>query len=72
MVFLNDVINFDRPRILHRFYACLRSQQEFGKIRRFFKQMEITAQLGACEAELESVLDSFKVCSDIFGLLPRR
>ncbi|KAJ7884698.1 hypothetical protein B0H13DRAFT_2666978 [Mycena leptocephala] len=48
---------------LARFYACLRSQQEFGKIRRFFKQMEITAQLGACEAELESVLDSFKVTS---------
>ncbi|KAJ7829951.1 hypothetical protein B0H13DRAFT_2372240 [Mycena leptocephala] len=59
----------ERPLVLDdigslvRFYACLRSQQEFGKIRRFFKQMEITAQLGACEAELESVLDSFKVTS---------
>ncbi|KAJ7664750.1 hypothetical protein B0H17DRAFT_1211201 [Mycena rosella] len=48
-------------QILHKFYACLRSQQELGTIRRFFKQSEITAQLEACETELQSLLESFKV-----------
>ncbi|KAJ7464171.1 hypothetical protein FB451DRAFT_1403533 [Mycena latifolia] len=45
---------------LNKFYACLRSQQELGRIKRFFKQTEITAQLEAYEAELEGVLETFK------------
>ncbi|KAJ6477223.1 hypothetical protein DFH09DRAFT_1056595 [Mycena vulgaris] len=48
---------------LQKFYACLRSQQELGKLRRFFKQTEITAQLEACEGELQGVSESFKVQS---------
>ncbi|KAJ6533298.1 hypothetical protein DFH09DRAFT_1284466 [Mycena vulgaris] len=51
---------------LHKFYACLRSQQELGKIKRFFKQSEVTAQLEACEVELRGLLESFKLQSDSF------
>ncbi|KAJ7452859.1 hypothetical protein FB451DRAFT_1565816 [Mycena latifolia] len=44
---------------LHKFYACLRAQNELGTIKRFFKQSEITAQLDACERELKAVSDKF-------------
>ncbi|KAJ7732221.1 hypothetical protein DFH07DRAFT_990938 [Mycena maculata] len=49
---------------LQKFHACLRAQQDLGKIRRLFKQSEITAQLDACEKELKAasnvVIVSFK------------
>lgn len=59
--------SLERPRLirirnLQKFHGCLRSQQELGKIRRLFKQPEITAQLEACEAELQGLLELFKVC----------
>ncbi|KAJ7460651.1 P-loop containing nucleoside triphosphate hydrolase protein [Mycena latifolia] len=48
---------------LQKFQACLRSQQELGKIKRFFKQHEITAQLEICETELNAALDVFTIQS---------
>ncbi|KAJ7457808.1 hypothetical protein FB451DRAFT_1564132 [Mycena latifolia] len=48
---------------LNKFYACLRSQQELGRVKRFFKQTEITTQLEAYEAELQAILETFKVQS---------
>ncbi|KAJ7874473.1 hypothetical protein B0H14DRAFT_2717939 [Mycena olivaceomarginata] len=59
--FLDDVGRLAQN--LYKFSACLRSQQELGKIRRFFKQSEITAQLVACEVELQGLLESFKLHS---------
>ncbi|KAF7370919.1 NB-ARC domain-containing protein [Mycena sanguinolenta] len=48
---------------LQKFQACLRSQQELGKIKRFFKQNEITTMLEVCEAELIAALDLFHLQS---------
>jgi hypothetical protein len=48
-------------RTLQKFYACLRSQQEVGRIKRFFRQVDITFQLNACQAELSTALEDFKV-----------
>ncbi|KAJ7205437.1 hypothetical protein GGX14DRAFT_397575 [Mycena pura] len=39
------------------------SSQELGKIRRLFKQSEITAQLEACEVEIQGLLDLFRLHS---------
>ncbi|KAJ7471083.1 hypothetical protein FB451DRAFT_1559557 [Mycena latifolia] len=50
---------------LQTFHACLRSQQDLGKIRRFFKQSEITAQLEGCERELEVALNVFMLQSGV-------
>ncbi|KAJ6572825.1 P-loop containing nucleoside triphosphate hydrolase protein [Mycena vulgaris] len=60
---LDDIGRFAQN--LHKFYACLRSEQELGKIKRFFKQTEINAQLEACEGEMGSLLETFKVQSSI-------
>ncbi|KAJ7107048.1 hypothetical protein C8R44DRAFT_885717 [Mycena epipterygia] len=46
---------------LRKIHACLRAQQELGKIKRLFKQNEITAQLEVCESELKAALDIFTV-----------
>ncbi|KAJ6543555.1 hypothetical protein DFH09DRAFT_1088700 [Mycena vulgaris] len=46
-------------RTLHKFYACLRGQNELGKFKRLFKQSEITAQLDVCEGELKDASDIF-------------
>ncbi|KAJ7278218.1 hypothetical protein C8J57DRAFT_1465420 [Mycena rebaudengoi] len=51
----------DLSQTLLKFYGCLRSEQELGKIKRFFKQSEITAQLEVCEVELKSALDVFRI-----------
>ncbi|KAJ7046279.1 hypothetical protein C8F04DRAFT_1387854 [Mycena alexandri] len=48
---------FPVPRTLHKIHACLRSQQELGRIKRFFKQTEITTQLDKCQLEVEETLD---------------
>ncbi|KAF7373072.1 hypothetical protein MSAN_00514900 [Mycena sanguinolenta] len=45
--------------ILQKIDSCLRAQQELGKVKRLFKQSEITTQLDACEAELRAALNSF-------------
>jgi hypothetical protein len=50
-------------RTLQRFDSCLRSQRELGKIKRLFKQGEITAQLNTCETELRALLVLFTVSS---------
>ncbi|KAJ7119161.1 hypothetical protein C8R44DRAFT_790175 [Mycena epipterygia] len=50
---------------LQKFYACLRSQQEIGLMKRFFKQVEITVQLDACEAELGAAVEVFKIRSGV-------
>ncbi|KAJ7452939.1 hypothetical protein FB451DRAFT_676643 [Mycena latifolia] len=44
---------------LQTFHACLTAQNELGTIKRFFKQTEITAQLGGCERELKAALNLF-------------
>ncbi|KAJ7693444.1 hypothetical protein B0H17DRAFT_1060201 [Mycena rosella] len=45
---------------LEKIYTCLRAQNELGKIKRFFKQSEITTQLDVCEQELKVTADVFK------------
>ncbi|KAJ6505424.1 hypothetical protein C8R45DRAFT_1181815, partial [Mycena sanguinolenta] len=65
--FLDDVGRLAQN--LQKFHGCLRSQQELGKIRRLFKQPEITAQLEACEAELQGLLELFKLQSEFLELL---
>ncbi|KAJ7655951.1 hypothetical protein B0H17DRAFT_1146285 [Mycena rosella] len=44
---------------LQKLYTCLRAQTELGKIRRIFKQREITAQLDVCERELNAASNIF-------------
>ncbi|KAJ7684198.1 P-loop containing nucleoside triphosphate hydrolase protein [Mycena polygramma] len=51
----------DLSQTLQKFYACLRSQQEIGRIKRLFKQAELTSQLDACQAELRTAIDVFKM-----------
>ncbi|KAJ7490880.1 hypothetical protein FB451DRAFT_1221318 [Mycena latifolia] len=46
---------------LQKFHACLRAQQEIGRIKRFFKQVELTVQLDTCEAELSAAVETFKI-----------
>ncbi|KAJ6606000.1 P-loop containing nucleoside triphosphate hydrolase protein [Mycena vulgaris] len=50
---------------LQKFHACLRSQKEISKIKRLFKQVELTAQLDACEAELHTAVEVFKIISGV-------
>ncbi|KAJ7142090.1 hypothetical protein C8R43DRAFT_1131082 [Mycena crocata] len=52
---------------LQKFYAYLRSQQEIGRITRFFKQTELTIQLDACEAEIRAALEVFMIRSGAEG-----
>ncbi|KAJ6548124.1 hypothetical protein DFH09DRAFT_1169832 [Mycena vulgaris] len=57
-------INIGSPQILHqiaqyaetlqKFHTYLRAYSELGKIKRLFKQSEITAQLDVCERELKA------------------
>ncbi|KAJ6616049.1 hypothetical protein B0H10DRAFT_2219790 [Mycena sp. CBHHK59/15] len=46
---------------LQKIQISLRSQQQLGKIKRFFKHSEITAQLAKSETELQSALDVISV-----------
>ncbi|KAJ7479129.1 P-loop containing nucleoside triphosphate hydrolase protein, partial [Mycena latifolia] len=39
---------------LQTFHTCLKARQHLGKIKRFFKQSEITLQLDVCERDLEN------------------
>ncbi|KAJ6567048.1 hypothetical protein B0H19DRAFT_717306 [Mycena capillaripes] len=48
---------------LQKFYACLRSQQEISRIKRFFTQVDLTFQLDTCQAELNTALHVFKMRS---------
>ncbi|KAJ7652247.1 hypothetical protein B0H17DRAFT_1269560 [Mycena rosella] len=44
---------------LQKLYACLRAQSELGRIKRVFKQNEITAQLDLCTGELKAASEIF-------------
>ncbi|KAF7368267.1 NB-ARC domain-containing protein [Mycena venus] len=55
-------------QILHKIHGCLRSQQELGKIKLFFKQSEITAQLEKCRVELQDALEILRL--NIAGKVP--
>ncbi|KAJ7262917.1 hypothetical protein C8J57DRAFT_1719154 [Mycena rebaudengoi] len=48
---------------LQKIQSFLRAHQDLNKIRRFFQQSEINAQLDACEMRLQDILDTFSVHS---------
>ncbi|KAJ6580459.1 hypothetical protein DFH09DRAFT_1029795 [Mycena vulgaris] len=52
-------------RVLQKIQSCVRSQQELGILRRFFKQTEILEQLNGCETELMAILEVFKMTCGI-------
>ncbi|KAJ7321821.1 P-loop containing nucleoside triphosphate hydrolase protein, partial [Mycena albidolilacea] len=45
---------------LQKIHGCLRSHQQLGKIKLFFKQSEVVLQLQKCEKEVQETLDTFK------------
>ncbi|KAJ7880904.1 hypothetical protein B0H13DRAFT_1891569 [Mycena leptocephala] len=45
---------------LQKIHGCLRSHQQLGKIKLFFKQNEVALQLQKCENEVRGTLETFK------------
>ncbi|KAF8160096.1 hypothetical protein K438DRAFT_1985898 [Mycena galopus ATCC 62051] len=50
---------------LQKIDSCLRAQQELGKLKRLFKQSEITTQMQNCERELKDALSNFTMSYDV-------
>ncbi|KAJ7107057.1 hypothetical protein C8R44DRAFT_885726 [Mycena epipterygia] len=58
---LDDIASLSKT--LQKIQSCFQSQKELSKVKRFFKQSEIAAQLDACEAELQHAMGIFAMGS---------